>query len=170
MKIKILLKNLRTLIYGLIIDIVMMILIRRNEFAKTRSRRLTQGNAELVLNDEELSDVIARKLILQFQNDDALFLGKISTQDLHDEFSDIRKFTGPKATIIESKLKAEESGVTAKFIDTTLTELDQVIPGTTVDVLYIKEQEIAAKASEAATKKHFINRKPSKLPMMLWLQ
>ena len=114
LKIKYLLTNLRTLIYGLIIDIIMKIVMRRNEFAKTRSKRLTQGNAELALNDEDVSDVIARKVILQFQNDDEVYLGKTSTQDLLDEFLDIRKY-GPKATIIESKLQAEGSGVTAKF-------------------------------------------------------
>ena len=137
LKIKYHLTNLRTLIYGLIIDIIMKIVIRRNEFAKTRSQRLTQGNAELALNDEDVSDAIARKVILQFRNDDAVYLGKTSTQDLLDEFLDIRKY-GPKATIIESKLQAEGSGVTVKFIESTLKQLDQVIPETTVDVLYIK--------------------------------
>ena len=56
---------------------------------------------------------------------------------------------------IKTKLETESSGTTEEFIDATVEEWRIKLPAICVDVLYIKEKEIATKASEAATKKYF---------------
>ena len=63
---KILLEQLCMLIYGMITNIIMTIVIHHNKFTQRRSQRLTKGNAVLVLDNKELSDMIANKLMLKF--------------------------------------------------------------------------------------------------------
>ena len=110
--IKILLKQLRRLIVDMVTDITMMIVIERNKFVQTRSQTLTKGNTVLVLNEKELSDVIARELKYNFCNADALLLKVASTTYLHDECSTYLGYNAHKDKVIKSKLETEDSGET----------------------------------------------------------
>lgn len=141
LEIKTLLKQLRRLIFDMVNDITMMIVIEHDNFALTRSQRLTKENSVLVLNKKELSDVTARELIFNFHNTNALFLKVESTTYLYDECSTHLGYNATKDMIIESKLKAENSGETDKFIDATTKKWSQIIPAVTIDVLYIKEKD-----------------------------
>ena len=88
LKIKVRLKNLFSSIFNLANNTAMMIVIERNTIATMRRQKLTNRDAESVLNNAELSDVIAHKLISNFSKDTkkygsvVLFLRLIFTHEI----------------------------------------------------------------------------------------
>ena len=131
LEIKVRLKELRSLIYNLANNIAMMIVDKDWQ-------RLTNRDAELVLNNQELSEVIAHKLISSFPEDDTIYLGVQTTEDLVKERLTYLWYRETKETAIEAKITAGKSSETEKFIYTTTTKWCSLLPKITLNVLYIK--------------------------------